>query len=220
MAHWVFVKADRFLQNKEWTVMYANFFKKIGEIGIYHTKNADSSAESRDPDCIPNMWNNLVEGIGAGGVCWLNFWREEAVRWRAKETACGSILCWQNGFLRKNGNRDAALRGGLVAQSSPTFVAPWTIGCQAPLCKGFPRQEYWGGLPFPPPGNLPNPGIEPRSPALQVDCLPTALPGKIYSTYTEDLNSLMNWWQCGSQVSLRGSGNLQISKGRRREWPM
>ena len=40
------------------------------------------------------------------------------------------------------------------------------------------RQEYWSGLPFPPPGNLPNPGIEPGSPALQADALPSELPGK------------------------------------------
>ena len=57
--------------------------------------------------------------------------------------------------------------GGLVAQSCPTLVTPWTVACQAPLSMGFSRQEYWSGLLFPPPGNLPNPGIEPRSPALQ-----------------------------------------------------
>ena len=49
---------------------------------------------------------------------------------------------------------------------SDSLVTPWTIACQAPLSMGFPRQEYWSGLPFPPPGNLPNPGIEPTSPAL------------------------------------------------------
>ena len=49
------------------------------------------------------------------------------------------------------------------------FVTPWTAACQAPLSMGFPRQEYWSGLPFPPPGDLPDPGIEPVtlvSPAL------------------------------------------------------
>ena len=43
------------------------------------------------------------------------------------------------------------------------FVTPWTIVCQAPLSMGFPRQEYWKGLPFPPPGELPDPGIKPAS---------------------------------------------------------
>ena len=49
---------------------------------------------------------------------------------------------------------------------SNSFASPWTIACQAPLSMEFPRQEYWSRLPFPPPGDLPNPGIEPASPAL------------------------------------------------------
>ena len=40
------------------------------------------------------------------------------------------------------------------------FMTPWTVACQAPWSMGFPRQEYWSGLPFPPPGDLPNPGIK------------------------------------------------------------
>ena len=52
------------------------------------------------------------------------------------------------------------------------LVTPWTVACQAPLSMGFHRQEYWSGLPCPPPGDLPNPGIEPVSPALQADSLP------------------------------------------------
>ena len=51
------------------------------------------------------------------------------------------------------------------------FVTPWTVAYQAPQSMGFSRQEYWSGLPFPSPGDLPNPGIEPRSPALQADAL-------------------------------------------------
>ena len=47
------------------------------------------------------------------------------------------------------------------------FATPWTVACQDPQSVGFPRQEYWSGLPFPSPGDLPDPGIEPRSPALQ-----------------------------------------------------
>ena len=45
-------------------------------------------------------------------------------------------------------------------------MTPWTVPCQAPLPMGFSRQEYWSGLPFPSPGDLPNPGIEPTSPEL------------------------------------------------------
>ena len=49
---------------------------------------------------------------------------------------------------------------------SDSFVTLWTVALQAPLSMAFPRQEYWSGLPFPPPGDLPDPGIEPMSPAL------------------------------------------------------
>ena len=58
------------------------------------------------------------------------------------------------------------------------FVTLWTVAHQAPPSMGFSRQEYWSGLPFPSPGDLPNPGIEPRSPALQSDALTSELPGK------------------------------------------
>ena len=68
--------------------------------------------------------------------------------------------------------------GGTVVKSCQTLATPWNIACQAPLPMGFSRQEYWSGLPFPSPGNLPNPGTEPRSPALQADSLLTELQGK------------------------------------------
>ena len=54
----------------------------------------------------------------------------------------------------------------VCAQSCELFVTPQTIAHQAPLSMGFPRQRYWSGLPFPSPGDLPNPGIKPASPAL------------------------------------------------------
>ena len=54
---------------------------------------------------------------------------------------------------------------------SDSFVTPWVVAHQAPLSTGFSQQEYWSGLPFPPPGDLPHPGIEPGSPALQADSL-------------------------------------------------
>ena len=57
-------------------------------------------------------------------------------------------------------------------------VTPWTVTRQAPLSMGFSRQEHWSELPCPPPGDLPNPGIVPRSPALQADSLPSEPPGK------------------------------------------
>ena len=62
-------------------------------------------------------------------------------------------------------------------------MIPWTVACQAPLSMRFSRQEYRSGLPFPSPGDLPDPGIEPGSPILQVDSLPSETLGG--HTYTE-----------------------------------
>ena len=59
------------------------------------------------------------------------------------------------------------------------FGTLWTVSYQAPPSVGFSRQEYWSGLPFPSPGDLPNPGIEPRSPALQADTLLSEPPGEV-----------------------------------------
>ena len=60
-----------------------------------------------------------------------------------------------------------------VSHSVRLFVTPWTLAHQAPLSMDFSRQEYWSGLPFPPPGHLPDPGIELRSPALGAYSLPS-----------------------------------------------
>ena len=59
------------------------------------------------------------------------------------------------------------------------FTTPWTVACQAPPSTGFSRQGYWSGLPFTSPGDLPDPEIEPRSPALQADALLPDPPGKL-----------------------------------------
>ena len=67
---------------------------------------------------------------------------------------------------------------GVVAQMCPTLCSPWTIACKAPLSMEFSRQESWSGLPFPCLGDHSDPGIKPRSPALQVDTLPSEPPGK------------------------------------------
>ena len=55
------------------------------------------------------------------------------------------------------------LVGDLVAKLCLTLMTPWTVACQTPLSMGFPRQEYWSSLPFPSPGDLPEPGVEPVS---------------------------------------------------------
>ena len=74
---------------------------------------------------------------------------------------------------------------------SNSFATPWTVVHQVPLSMGFPRKESWSGLPFPFPGDVPDLGIEPRSPALQADTLPSELPGKptlMKVTYNHPVN--------------------------------
>ena len=69
-----------------------------------------------------------------------------------------------------------------VPQSCPTLCDPWTVAREAPLSRGLSRQEHWSGLPFSSPGDLPNPGIEPVSLALQADSLPAEPQGKPKNT--------------------------------------
>ena len=85
-----------------------------------------------------------------------------------------SVDKWNVGFGRM-GQHQVWVCGGLVTSCVRLSATPWTVACQAPLSMEFSRQEYWSGLPFPSPRDLPDPGIEPRSPALQVDSLPTEL---------------------------------------------
>ena len=68
--------------------------------------------------------------------------------------------------------------GGLVAKLCLTLAILWTVACQSPLSMGFSRQEYQSGLPFPSPGDLPDPGIKPASPALAGGFFTTEPPGQ------------------------------------------
>ena len=80
------------------------------------------------------------------------------------------------------------------------FATPWTVAHQAPLSMGFSRQEYWSGLLFPSPGDLPKPGIEPGSPALQVDILTSEPPGKPQIAYSCMQNQPTNIYFGGPMV--------------------
>ena len=77
------------------------------------------------------------------------------------------------------------------------FVTSWTVAYQVPLSMEFSRQEYWSGLPFPSPGDLPNPGIKPRSSAFQADALPSE-PRLVL----DHINLTRNWIDIGLQFSL------------------
>ena len=73
------------------------------------------------------------------------------------------------------------------------FVTLWTVAHQAPPSMGFSRQEYWSGLPFPSPGDLPDPGIKPRSPAMQADALTSEPPGKPLDEFLGFSQSRPTW---------------------------
>ena len=95
-------------------------------------------------------------------------------------TSIKNSLLWDHVFI------DQLLSTGIEVKWSEVkllsrvrlFATPWTVAHQAPLSIGFSRQEHWSVLPFPSPGDLPDPGIEPRSPALQADALTSEPPGK------------------------------------------
>ena len=91
--------------------------------------------------------------------------------------------------------------GGLVAKLCLALVTPWTGACQAPLSMGFSRQEYWSGLPFLYPGDLPDPGIKPRFPALQADSLLIEI--QIWELDHKEGWTLKNW--CFWSVVLENS---------------
>ena len=74
------------------------------------------------------------------------------------------------------------------------FATPQTVAYQAPLSMGFSRQEYWSGLPFPAPGDLPDPGIEPRSPALQTDAFTVRTTREAQNVVELKKKNPMNLW--------------------------
>ena len=86
----------------------------------------------------------------------------------------------------------------LVAKLHLTLVTPWTVVCQSTLSMGFPRQEYWSGLPFPSPGDLSRPEIEPTFRTLQMDSSPTSHLGLFLCTL-RDIQIGLPWWLSGKE---------------------
>ena len=118
-------------------------------------------------------------------MLWMGQWlfREGwcSVPWWASYVACPSSLVLPD----CNNNGSLCLQCCAVPSHISLSATPWTVVCRVLLSMGLFRQEYWSGLPFPPLGDFPNPGIEPTSPALQADSLPSNRWGSL--TYLEDL---------------------------------
>ena len=107
----------------------------------------------------------------------------------------------------------------MLAQSLscvPLFTSPWTVAHQAPLSMGFSRQEYWSGLPFPPPGGLPDPGIEPGSPpapALSGGSFTTEPPGKTQFPGWASALQPLSWFVAPPALPLRSPHKGQRAPG-------
>ena len=108
-------------------------------------------------------------------------WCEELTHW--KILMLGKIEAERSGWQRIRWSKRKSSHS-VVSDS----VTPWTVACQTPLSMEFSRQGYWSGLPFPSPGDLPNPGIELRSPALQAASLPSEPPGRWLDGITNSMD--------------------------------
>ena len=96
---------------------------------------------------------------------------------------------------------------------SNSFVTAWTIAHQAPLSMGFPREEYWSGLPFPPPRDLPDPGIYPASPALAgrfFTTEPPGNPGYLCEDPIPKSSDILRYQGLGLQPVLFGEDTVQL----------
>ena len=82
------------------------------------------------------------------------------------------------------------------------FATPWTVACEIPLSRGFPRQEHWSGLPFPSPGDFSAPGIELVSPALQADSFTTEPQLKAEELLDPSLQNVSLWQLKSGEVRL------------------
>ena len=91
------------------------------------------------------------------------------------------------------------------------FATPWTVACQAPLSVEFSRQELWSGLPFPPPRDLPDPGIKSRSPAFQADSLPSEPLGNptLYRIYAGGKHSMLRTYQMSINTGQSGKSHIK-----------
>ena len=142
--------------------------------------SCNSTAQSRHG--FRQLW--LPSHLGLGVFLEFSF---------SRPTASFGKSCWL--YLQSESESE-------VAQSCPTLCDPWTVAHQAPLSMGFSRQEYWSGLPFPSPGDLPDPGIEPRSPTLQADALTSAPPGKPPCIPNLVISYYLNCCHCGLSLPL------------------
>ena len=118
----------------------------------------------------------LGDSGGQGSLAYCSLWgrKESDMAHQLNNNKKWKTICFTHSILAQSKVKEKVKSLSRVR----LFATPWTVAYQAPPSLGFSRQEYWSRLPFPSTGDLPNPGIEPRSSALQVDALPSEPPGK------------------------------------------
>ena len=170
----------------------------------------------------PRMWGyqgsqsatSIIQEIGVGGGQWM--WIGNTVALACNWNSTGIPLfhdkrrrVWrQKSDTFGGGGRDPEIWLVHITTSEcqslssvVLFATPRTVAHQAPLSMGFSRQKYWKGLPCPPPGDLPNPGLEPGCPTLQTNSLPSELPGIVLLLPLIRLNTLIRKPRCHSTTS-------------------
>ena len=123
----------------------------------------ESTCNAGDPSSIPGWGRSPGEGKGYP----LQYCQASLVAQLVKNPPA----MWET-WVRFLGWEDPLEKDMATHSSILAWRIPWTVAFQAPLSMGFSREEYWSGWPLPSQGDLPNPGIEPSSPALQADSLP------------------------------------------------
>ena len=139
---------------------------------------------------------------------WVSFWKQKTL---IKGVKCPTVNWTSRKKIQQTFSTYNYLDQSVCSVTSVvsnSLWPQWTVAHQAPLSMGFSRQEYWGGLPFPPPEDLPNLGIKPGSPTLQADTLPSEPLGK--SNYLNIQNV-----PCGStgKESTCSAGDLGLIPG-------
>ena len=177
-ATWGKTQKTKVLVQTWWVTLYQHWGHEGLQVRLQETGNTDSHLTyPQTVKRLPTMQETRVLSLG----------REDP---QQKEMATrSSILAWKipwtekPGCLLSMGSRRVRHNWSNLAHTMKVkvkslscvrlFATPWTVAYQDPRSMGFSRQEYWSGLPFPSPGDLPNPEIKPRPPSLQADSLPS-----------------------------------------------
>ena len=161
----------------------------MGFLEVQLVKNLPVNAgDARDMGSIPGLGRSPREGNGnllqdfiiflLQYSCWENSMDRGAWRAIVHGVTKESDMTERTHTHTHGRNMPSCAALFSAAQSCLTCVTPWTVARQPPLSMGFSRPEHWRGVPCPPPGDLPHPEIQPRSPALQADSLLLEPPGK------------------------------------------